>query len=365
MDANPIPRDRRKPFIWLIAGPALGVIAATNSFNLPPIMLSVGIIAWCVDVMLVLVLSGHPIGTRIGVLLAGLFLAVPCLLGAEPLPRALLMCFMGLPFAAAAAFLLAPPIAGFRARLAYLCSWGGTSPVKQRERNFDATTFLQLFVAAAVLTAAMAIVKAASAHGLLPVRWFAGGITVLAFAELITAWHNFLTGLMGLTVRSLFQSPYRSASIGEFWTKRWNIAASKLFRKYCFVPVARRGVWLALSVTFVTSAIAHVLLAFMALGRWEISLICGAFFLVQPLLIAAERWMNVQRWRLAAAWAWTLAVLTIVSPLFVEPILQIAEGSWDASDNVLLSATAAIGLAIGFSSIVPVAALASRPMLTE
>ena len=361
MDANPTPRDRKNQFTWPVAGLATGVIAAINPFYKPHISPSVGITAWFVDVVLVLFLSGHPIGARIGVLLAGLSLAVPCFLWAEPLPRALLMCFMALPFAAAAAFVLAPPIASLRVRLAHLCSWCGSSQVKERERNFDAAAFLQFIVAAVVLAVAMTVVKAASAHGLLPVRWLAGGIMVLAFAEVVTACHEFLTALMGLTVRPLFQSPYLSASVGEFWTRRWNIAASKLFRKYCFAPLARRGVWLALFAAFVVSAVAHVLLAYMAFGRWGISLINGAFFLVQPFLIAAERWVNVQRWRPAAGRAWTLAVLTIASPLFIEPVLQLVEGSWDTSDDVLLPAVAALGLAIVFSSIAPLAALVSRP----
>jgi membrane bound O-acyltransferase family protein len=352
---------KRKRFIWPVAGIVIGTIAASNSFYEPHMTLHAGIAAWCADMVLVLVLSAQPIGARVGVLMAGLFLAVPCFVWAAPLPRGLLMCFMSLPFAAAAALVLAPPIIGFRARLAHLCAWCGKRQVKRHTRSFDMASLLQLIVATVVFAAAIAACKAAPASGLwLPVRWLAGGILVFAFAEMATTCHNFVTAALGISVPPFFQSPHRSASIGEFWTKRWNLAASVLFRKYCFAPLARRGVWLALSATFAVSAVAHVLLAYMAIGRWGISMICGAFFLVQPLLIAVERQLDVRQWRPMAGRAWTLTVLAITSPLFVEPGLQIVEKSWGALDTVLLPTVAALGFVIVFSSIIPLASLASR-----
>jgi hypothetical protein len=118
---------------------------------------------------------------------------------------------------------------------------------------------------------------------------------------------------------------------------------------------------LALFTAFALSGVGHALLAYMALERWKIPLICGAFFLVQLLLIAAERWMNVRRWRPMAGRAWTLAVLAITSPLIVEPALQIVERGWGAPDNVLLPTVAVLGSVIVFSSIISLAALTSRP----
>src|SRR5579859_660442 len=352
-------RDR-KQLVWPVTGIVLGALVATNPFYAPDITLPVGIVAWCVDMALVLILSAHSMGARTGSLMAGVFLAVPCFIEGTPLSRGLLMCFMGAPFLAAAALAGAPPLQGFLARLAYLCSGCGSWQVKRQARSLDAIALQQLIVATGVLAAAIAIVKAASAFGLwLPVRWLAGGIMFFAFAEMATAGLPLIAATFGVTVPPLMRSPYRSASIGEFWAKRWNIFVAAMFRKYCFTPLARHGVALALLTTFVVSAVVHVLLFDMATGRWKISFVCGAFFLVQPLLIGAERWMNVRRWRPMAGRAWTLAALALTSPLIVEPALQLfeVEKIWGVPDDVLLPTVATLGFVIGFSRIL---SLASR-----
>src|SRR5882724_9496910 len=53
----------------------------------------------------------------------------------------------------------------------------------------------------------------------------------------------------------------------------------------------------------------------------------------------------------AARRAWTLGVLAITSPLFVEPLLQIAERSWGVPGSVLFPTLAVLGFVIVFSSI--------------
>jgi hypothetical protein len=216
---------------------------------------------------------------------------------------------MGLAFAVAAVQLFAVPTAGFRGRLAYVFTWLGTREVKRRARSIDAVSLLQLIVATLVLAAALAAVKAFTSSGIwLPARWLAGGIMLLSSAEMITAGHYFLTALMGISAPAVMRSPYLSVSIREFWAERCNPAASALvFGKCMFAPLARRGVGLALFAAFFGSAVAHVLLLYMATRSWGISLMWGAFFLVQPLLIAVERRLKVRRWRPAAGWAWTLA----------------------------------------------------------
>ena len=129
---------------------------------------------------------------------------------------------------------------------------------------------------------------------------------------------------------------HRSTSISEFWADRWNVQASALFHRFFFAPLARRSVALGVCVAFGFSAFGHACLADLGLGRWRISLACGAFFMVQPLLIAAERRMKVRRWSPAAGRAWTLTALALASPLFVEPYsIQLMEGSWGAPGNVL------------------------------
>ncbi len=338
----------RKQLIWPTAGIIIGVLARTNPFYEPHITLEAGIVAWIIEIVLVLILSLHPGGARIGVLVAGLFLTVPCFLRALPIFRLLLMCNMAFAFAFAALQLFSLPTAGFRGRLAWIFTWLGTREVKGCARSFDAASLRQLLAATLVLAATVAVVKSTPATGFwLLVRWLVGGILLLAFAEMVTAGHYFLTALLGVSAPALMRSTHRSASLREFWAERWNPAVSALvFGRYFFAPLARRSSGLALFAAFFGSAVAHVLLLYMAAKQWGISLMWGAFFLAQPLLLALERWLKVRRWPLAAGRVWALAALAITSPLIVEPVLQLSEPTWGTPDEVLLPAARVLGLAL-------------------
>jgi len=247
-----------------------------------------------------------------------------------------------------------------------LFTWMGTQKIKRRAGSFDIASLLRLITAAVIFAAALACVKMVSAADFwLVARWLAGGIMVFAFAEMITAGHDFLTTLVGISAPALMRSPFLSTSVGEFWTRRWNVAASALgFRPLFFAPLARRGIVLALFAAFFASAVAHVLVAYMAMGQWKISLVCGAFFLVQPVLILAERRMNVRHWPTAAARVWTLSALAVISPLLVEPGLQIIAPSLGATDNVLLPTIATLGFAIIVNVFFSVGQLVSCPRFT-
>jgi hypothetical protein len=355
----------RKLFLWPVAGMVLGIIAATNPLHLKPLTLPSGIAACFADALLALVLSANPIGARAAVLMAGLCLAVPCLVDTAPLNGLLLAAFLCVPFLAAAGLLTVPPMAGFRERLAHLCAWSDTYPLQRRARGFDAAALRNLVLATAVFVAAVAMVKTVSAHGLyLPMRWLAGGIGALAFGEMATAGPNLMMAALGINVPPFFESPYRSVTVSEFWGKRWNRAAGELLRRCCFAPLARWGAGFAMFATFALSAVGHALLAVYALGRWNMAMVFGAFFLVQPLLIAAERRLAVKRWRPAAGRAWTLTALALTSPMVIEPALQFLERSWGAPDNVLLPTLAALGFIIILSGIVSLVSLAAAPAAT-
>ena len=356
----------RKKLLWPFAAITLGAIVSTNPFYAPRFSLAVGITVWFVDMALVLVFLAHPIAGRLGILLTGLFFAVPCFLSASPLSRGLLMCCMAFPFAISAAPLFAPPTANFRARLAYFFTWMGTQRIEHRARTFDSVSLVRLITATVVFAAALAWVEMVPALGFwLLVRWLAGGIMILAFAEMATAGHDFLATLLGLSAPALMRSPFLSTSVGEFWTKGWNVAASALgFRPLVFAPLARHGIVLALFAAFFASAVAHVLLAYMAIVQWKISLVCGFFFLVQPLLILAERRMNIRHWPKAAARVWTLSALAMTSPLFVEPGLQIITPSLGARDNMLLPTITTLGFVLIVNVFYLIGQLVSCPRFT-
>jgi alginate O-acetyltransferase complex protein AlgI len=339
----------RKKLLWPLAAIIIGAVISMNPFYAPPLSFKFGVTAWFADLVVVLICLARPVAARLGVLAAGVFFAVPCFLSAPPLFRGVLMCTMAFPFAIVSASLFAPPTAGYRTRLAYFFTWMGTQKIQHRPHSFAVAPLLHLIAATIIFAAALACVKVVSPLGLwLLVRWLAGGIMIFSFAEMATASHDFLTALMGLTAPALMRSPFLSTSVGEFWTRRWNVAASRLgFRPLAFTPLARHGVVLALFAAFFASALGHVLLAYMAMMRWKLSLLCGAFFLIQPLLILAERRMNVRRWPAAAARVWTLTALAITSPLFVEPGIRLIAPSWGASDNLLTPTIFTLGFAIG------------------
>ncbi len=351
----------RKQLIWPVAGIIIGVLARTNPFYEPHITLEAGVAAWLAEMVLVLILSLHPGGARVGVLAAGLFLTVPGFLRALPIFRLFLMCSMAFVFAFAVVQLFSVPTAGFRGRLAWVFTWLGTREVKRRARSFDAASLRQLLAATLVLAAAVAVVKSAPSTGFwLLARWLAGGILLLAFAEMVTAGHYFLTALMGVSAPALMRSPHLSASLREFWAERWNPAVSALvFGRYFFSPLARRGAGLALFAAFFGSAAAHVLLLYMAAKQWGISLMWGAFFLAQPLFMVLERWLKVRRWPMAAGRVWALAALAITSPLIVEPVLQLAEPTWGMPDEVLTPAVRVLGLAVFLNVFVLLGSLAA------
>ena len=361
MNAN-LKSRHRKLFLWPVAGMVLGIIAATNPLQVNPVTLPAGIAACFADALLVLVLSANPIGARAAVLMAGLCLAVPCLVDTAPLNGLLLAAFLCVPFLAAAGLVTVPPMAGFQGRLAHLCAWSDTYPLQRRPRGFDAAALRNLLLATAVFAAALAMVKTVSAHGLeLPVRWLAGGIGALAFGEMATAGPNLVMAALGINVPPFFQSPCRSVTISEFWSKRWNRTAGELLRRCCFAPLARWGAGFAMFATFAISAVGHALLAVFALGRWNMAVVFGAFFLVQPLLIAAERRLAVRRWRPAAGRAWTLTALAITSPMIIEPTLQFFEKSGGAQHPVLLPTLATLGFILTASGVVSLVSLASKP----
>src|SRR4051794_28638138 len=68
----------RKGLFWPLAGFAFATIVATNPFYQPHLLPEIGAAAWIADMALVLIPSIQRVTGRVGILLAGLFFAVPC-----------------------------------------------------------------------------------------------------------------------------------------------------------------------------------------------------------------------------------------------------------------------------------------------
>jgi hypothetical protein len=159
----------------------------------------------------------------------------------------------------------------------------------------------------------------------LGVRWAMGVLFTYAAVELVVSGVIILYGLLGIDPRPLHEDPIRSKTITEFWSRRWNRAVHRFLKQNVFVPVARRGYTeLGLVLTFVASAFIHFAFMLPAVGLTWASMM-GAFFLLQLPFLWAERALGVARWPAARARLWTLALLLVSSPLFVEPMLQIVD----------------------------------------
>jgi len=330
--------------IWPLAGLALGGLAANNPFYEPRLDVTGVITALFADVLIVLLLPAHGASSRIAVLTAGLFFAVPCFLHDAPLIRGLMVLLMALPFLIALVPSFDPPAISLRSRLRFFFTWLGTREVTRCPPRFDVAALLHLLAALLVFAAAMAAAKTIPAAGLRWLaRWFAGGAMILAWAETMTACHKFITAFVGLIAPAVMRSPWLSASLAEFWATRWNPATSVFLHRLLFLPFARRSLAAAFIAPFLGSAVAHMLVYFMATGRWRPTLMWGAFFLAQPVLMAMERLLKVRRWPPAAGHAWTLSALAISSPLFVEPALQVIAPCWGAQDQILAPTAAMLG----------------------
>jgi len=340
--------DRASP-LWAASSVALGAAAALNPFYQPHIPPGVAIGIWFFDLTLSVVLAGHRVAARAGTLAAGLLMAVPCFVKASPFGRFLLMCLMALPWAMIALPTLAPHPLTRRGHLHCFFTWLGTRKIQRRTRHFDTAAFCHLVVAALALAGTMACVKEIPADGLwMNLRWLAAGIMILAFAEMATSIHNGVTALLGIRAPALLRSPGLARSISEFWSQRWNPAASQLgFRPFFYKPMARHGIIPAVGAAFLASAVAHFLLMYMATGLWGVSFAWGGFFLVQPVLILLERRLKVRHWPPAAARIWTLTALAIVSPLFSEPALRLLEPNWGLPGSIWVNVAVTFSFLLG------------------
>jgi Membrane bound O-acyl transferase family len=352
--------------LWLLTAFAIACLAAANPFYRPEIPLPVGVALLVADMLLVLLLGLRPFTARLGLPVALLLLPVPIFVSASSVSRFALMVLMALAVAIAGAAGFAPP--RFRTPVAALFCWFGTKTIARRPRKFDAPALLRLVAAAVILAFALAVLRTAAPAGAgWLLRWFSGGVAVFSFGEMVLASQDVITSVLGLDAPALGRSPWLSTSVGEFWTRRWNAAVSELgFRYLFFRPLARHGRVPALFAAFLASAVVHYLLCFMATGRVQISLAFGAFFLVQPVFILAERAMGIRRWPVRWARTWTLAALALTSPLFVEPVARMIMPFLDATPTTLPATMVMLGVAIGLNLFLALGQLAfCRPTTDE
>lgn len=126
-----------------------------------------------------------------------------------------------------------------------------------------------------------------------------------------------LLRLAGRPVKPLFDRPFASVTLSEFWTKRWNLAFVEMDRRL-FLPGLVR--WFGLrravfGVFFISGLLHEMAISYPAGGGWGGPL---AYFVLQCLGLVAER-----RWKIRSRlWAlgWVLLPLPI---LFHAPFREV------------------------------------------
>ena len=152
-----------------------------------------------------------------------------------------------------------------------------------------------------------------------------------------------LARLFGIVLPANFDSPYRAASIVEFW-RRWHMTLSRFLRDYLYIPLggARRGTarrWTNLAVTMLLGGLWHGAgWTFVAWGALH-----GAY------LIVNHAWRRVARGRAGglpgrvAAHALTLLAVTVAWVVFRAEDLGAAGamlGAMAGADGIAVPAAA-------------------------
>lgn len=120
----------------------------------------------------------------------------------------------------------------------------------------------------------------------------------------------------GFGVGELFQSPLRSRSLSEFWSRRWNLGFSEMISMLVHRPLRSATPRTALVVSFLASGLLHEL-AISVPVRAGYGL-PTAYFLLQGALVVIEKTMRRAPGRL-----WTLFWLVAPLPcLFHPPFLR-------------------------------------------
>ena len=112
-------------------------------------------------------------------------------------------------------------------------------------------------------------------------------------------------------------------SIREFWNRRWNRPVSGWLDAFVFTPVAkRRGATVGLLAAFVASGLLHAWM-FLASVGWIAAISAGLFFVFQGFFVLVESFVDIRKASIGLRRVWTLGLLAMSSPLFVDPVLRV------------------------------------------
>lgn len=150
------------------------------------------------------------------------------------------------------------------------------------------------------------------------------GIT-LAYSgmEAISEGIRLLHLLAGIAVSPIQRSPILAQSIREFWSERWNLPVNGWLESMVFRPMNDRfGPGTGVMAAFTVSGLLHGWMFLVSIGIVG-AVMATAFFVLNGMFVLVE---TMFRLRQVAEWkrrSWTLGMLGMASPLYVEPGLQL------------------------------------------
>uniref|UniRef100_A0A0D9VFU1 Wax synthase domain-containing protein n=1 Tax=Leersia perrieri TaxID=77586 RepID=A0A0D9VFU1_9ORYZ len=100
-----------------------------------------------------------------------------------------------------------------------------------------------------------------------------------------------VSGTLGMELEPQFDRPYLSSSLGDFWGRRWNLAASASLRAAVYEPMrARFGSPAAgMAAAFLVSGLMHEVVVLYLTSRPPTGRVT-AFFALHGACVCAERW---------------------------------------------------------------------------
>ncbi|CAN6251459.1 unnamed protein product [Urochloa humidicola] len=126
------------------------------------------------------------------------------------------------------------------------------------------------------------------------------GVYMYCFLDSLLPCLGALGRALGMGLEPQFDRPYLSASLQDFWGRRWNLMASAVLRPAVYAPVrARLGAAAGVLATFLVSGLMHEAIACYITFRPPTGRL-AAFFLLHGAAVCAERWC-ARRWWPAGA----------------------------------------------------------------
>jgi hypothetical protein len=159
------------------------------------------------------------------------------------------------------------------------------------------------------------------------VRWGTCGVlTYSAVSAGYALWEAAYVAF-GLATQTLHRAPILSRSVQELWGERWALPVTAWLGETFFRPFARRRrPVLGALLAFTASAAFHAYAVWVALGFEEGATMAGlmfAYFVVQAGVMGIERTVGVRSWVPWAGHVWTVSMMVVTAPLFLEPCARV------------------------------------------